>query len=647
MAPRDIPEHTGEPRRRISGSLRRQLLLATVSVQCVLVLGFVALTVVQDTRGARARVEQRLTYQADFLAASAANPLNRHDMATLDHLLDVQRRATSVRGAQITDLRGICIANTDSLMNGRETLREDELQAVPQIAQSPRTQVLATGEGKEGVAPVVWQGKVVGLAWVYPDDKRERALLAETVRTGLWYGLLAMAANALVSLLLAGSVLKPVQKLVGGTRKVAEGAEPSEVFPLRIASNNEIGELSDAFNDMVDSLEKQRAGLNDTLALLDSMLANAPVGFAFLDRKSRFVRVNQHLADMNHQPMSRHLGRPVGELLPPEFAEAVERMTAQVFETGMAQRDLELVTHKTDPSKMRSWIANFFPVRSSGDRVRWVGIIVSEITERKQTEEALRRTEKLAATGRLAASIAHEINNPLEGVTNLLYLLRHHDSLDEEARKYADMAQHEVSRVAEITQQTLRFYKQSTLPVTVSLTELVESVLVLYNGKIQSAQVAVEKRFRQPAQVFGLSGELRQLIANLIGNAMDAMPGGGRLILDVGPSRDAKTGENGIRLVCADTGSGMEDSVRRRIFEPFFTTKEATGTGLGLWVSAEILAKHRAHVRVRSRVRNENDGHAASGTVFMIFFPENGLDMAAVADADAKAAEASSVVSVA
>jgi signal transduction histidine kinase len=618
-------------RGRKSGSLRRQLVFATVSVQCVLVLGFLGLSVWQDWHGAQARLDSRLRYQADFLAASAARPLASGDMDTLEHLLDVQRRATNVRDAQITDPRGRAIANTDGALNGRDTLQDDELAAA---GSATTTRVVKTADGEEGVAPVIAGGRVIALAWIYPDNTREHQQLSAILRTGMWYALLTLLANALVSLLLARSVLKPVHTLVGGTRRVAEGAEPGEVFPLRVASNNEIGELTDAFNDMVESLEKQRGGLNDTLALLDSMLANAPVGFAFLDRKARFVRVNQYLADMNQQPISRHLGHSVGEILAPGMAATVESLTARVFETGESLRDYELVSGRSDPRTMRSWLANFFPVRSSGDKVRWVGIIVSETTERKQTEEALRRTEKLAATGRLAASIAHEINNPLEGITNLLYLLRHDSSLDEQAQRYAEMAQYEVARVSEITQQTLRFYRQSTLPVTVSLAELVESVLVLYHGKIHAAQVTVEKRFAPDTAMFGLSGELRQLIANLVGNAVDAMPFGGRLVLKLAPSHDWATGEAGMRLTCADTGHGMEQAVRRRIFEAFFTTKESTGTGLGLWVSAEILGKHKATVRVRSRTKlGALDGRG--GSVFMIFFPENGVAERATVEAEA------------
>jgi signal transduction histidine kinase len=199
-----------------------------------------------------------------------------------------------------------------------------------------------------------------------------------------------------------------------------------------------------------------------------------------------------------------------------------------------------------------------------------------------------------------------------------LYLLHQQPSLDAEALQYTEMAQHEVARVSEITQQTLRFYRQSTLPVETNLREIIDSVLLLHQGRVHTAQVTVTKECAEELSLFALSGEMRQLMANLIGNSLDAMGGsGGNLVIRGRKSQSWVTGEPGVRLTVADTGCGMDPEVRKRIFEPFFTTKEATGTGLGMWVSWEIVGKHEGTIRVRSRV--------GEGTVFMLFFPENGL----------------------
>jgi len=377
---------------------------------------------------------------------------------------------------------------------------------------------------------------------------------------------------------------------------------------------------------MVSSIEEQRSGLNDTLALLDSMLANAPIGFAFFDRKFRFVRVNQFLADMNHSSISRHLGRTVNEVFPESAAIPMQHAIDSVFESGTAVQDLELTGElDTHPSRVRSWLVNIYPVRTSTNVVRWVGAVIVDTTQRRNSEDALRKTEKLAAAGRLAASIAHEINNPLEAVTNLLYLIQLQDSLAAETREYVELAQHEVARVSEITQQTLRFYRQSTLPITVNVSELLDSVLTLHQGRVTSLQVEVTRMYQSEVELFCFAGELRQLFANLIGNALDAMtPGPGRLILSVRRSRSWRDPSiEGVRVSVFDTGCGMSEEVRSRIFEPFFTTKEATGTGLGLWVSAEIIHKHHGAIRIRSRAE-AHENHAGvdcHGTGFMIFFP--------------------------
>jgi signal transduction histidine kinase len=253
--------------------------------------------------------------------------------------------------------------------------------------------------------------------------------------------------------------------------------------------------------------------------------------------------------------------------------------------------------------------------------VRWAGVIIRDVSERVRSEEALRKTEKLAATGRLAASIAHEINNPLEGLTNLLYLLRTFSGLSGPALDYVNMAEHQTRRIADIAQKTLRFYRQSTLPVRARVGELVDSILDLYKARMHTLNIQLERDLDDEATLFCYEGEVRQVMANLVGNAIDATSGGGRLIVRARRSRSWTNGEaEGIRLTVADTGSGMTPEVRGRIFEAFFTTKEAVGTGLGLWVSQEIIEKHRGLVSVRSRAAGNG---RSSGTVFYVFLPDD------------------------
>jgi len=245
------------------------------------------------------------------------------------------------------------------------------------------------------------------------------------------------------------------------------------------------------------------------------------------------------------------------------------------------------------------------------------GIIVffRDITEQKRSAALLVQTEKLAAVGRLASSIAHEINNPLEAVTNLLYLSENAPSLPE-SRRYLAAAQQELTRVSNIATQTLRFHRQSTNPRETSLQELFESVLTLFQGRINGAGITIERRYDTDRRITAFEGDLRQVFANLISNSLDASVRGGKITIHV---RDGKNRcSEGVRVAVADSGTGMSPETRRRIFEPFFTTKSTTGTGLGLWVSSEILTNHRASIKVRT---SQSPRH--HGTVFSIFFPTN------------------------
>ena len=248
---------------------------------------------------------------------------------------------------------------------------------------------------------------------------------------------------------------------------------------------------------------------------------------------------------------------------------------------------------------------------------RQLAAFVADLTLQKKSEEALRRTEKLAIAGRLAASIAHEINNPLEAVTNLLYLVGT-TRLEDEARGYLQQAERELERVAQITVQTLRFHRRSSRPTETGLAELVQSVLPLFEGRLRLLHASVESRFRAAPSVLVHDGEIRQVVANLVSNATDALGEGGRLLLRVQAQRDPRNGQPGVVVTVADTGCGMTAASIARIFEPFYSTKGATGTGLGLWVSLEIVEKHGGLLNVRSRVAESGK---PSGTVFRLFLP--------------------------
>jgi len=241
---------------------------------------------------------------------------------------------------------------------------------------------------------------------------------------------------------------------------------------------------------------------------------------------------------------------------------------------------------------------------------------LTDMTKRKKIEAALIQAEKLAIASRLAASIAHEINNPLEAITNLLYLASTGDDAAA-AKSYAAQALEEVGRVSHITQQTLKFYRQSTAPSSVQVSEILDSLLVLYHGKLLANKISVHRQYREGPPILCLAGDLRQIFANIIANAVDAMKSGGSLTMRVSASFDWRNQERpGIRTTIADSGTGMDSETLHKIYEPFFTTKNETGTGLGMWVSAQLVERLQGDLRVSSTTRL-----GRSGTAFSLFLP--------------------------
>jgi PAS domain S-box-containing protein len=379
-----------------------------------------------------------------------------------------------VDAAQITVMQGRTLASTDPTMMGKLALSTKEKTYLHDLSQP----VIFSAPGLKGqqweaVAAIRQNGKATNLVWIYPNETQDKQDLRSLVGITLFWAACVLLACTGIAAIVAQSLSRQLRLLTGATRRLIQNPEDTADFPVPVKSATEAADLTIAFNRMVAAMQDQRAGLNETLALLDSMLANAPIGFAFFDRKYRFVRVNQFLADMNGYSFALHLGRGVDGIVPPAPARKLEQSIETVFVSGEPQRNVELLW-EAEPGKPRSWLAHLYPVRTEVETTRWVGAILVDTTEQKRAEETLRRTEKLAAAGRLAASIAHEINNPLEAVTNLLYLIRQED-LSPDTAQFAEMAQQEVARVSEITQQTLRFYRQSTLPGIANVREILDS----------------------------------------------------------------------------------------------------------------------------------------------------------------------------
>jgi PAS domain S-box-containing protein len=298
----------------------------------------------------------------------------------------------------------------------------------------------------------------------------------------------------------------------------------------------------------------------------------------------------------------------------PDYLHEVTRKFQHCLSSGEAWEDTFPLRGKD--GNYRWFLSRALPIRDvNGKVVRWFGTN-TDITDRKLAEEALVKSERLAAMGRLAGIIAHEINNPLEAISNAFYLLRDHPSLDEEARYYSRLAEEELARVAHITKQTLSFYRESQRPIPISLADVLDNVIELQSRNLHVSSVTLDKRFQTQGKIQGYPGELKQVFLNIIGNAVQAMPNGGRLRIGLRESTSRKNGRRGIRVSVCDTGIGIPRENAKRLFEPFFSTKEAKGTGLGLWISRGIIQKYEGSIRFRSIALA-----GKKATCFSVFIP--------------------------
>jgi PAS domain S-box-containing protein len=309
---------------------------------------------------------------------------------------------------------------------------------------------------------------------------------------------------------------------------------------------------------------------------------------------------------------------PIREFFFPEDQDRiVEDFLPTALRNGFGEMEVRFRHFKTNAP---IWMCyQVFVIRDKAGNSLGMATVSRDLTDEKRGEAALVRSEKLAVVGRLAASIAHEINNPLASVTNLLYLALGHDNAPE-VQELLQTAERELRRVSLVTNQTLRFHKQSSEPQLTSSGALLETVLVLFEGRIRNANIQVERRglCEQPIECF--EGDMRQVLANILCNAVDAMPKGGRLVIRSRAGTDWRSGRAGLILTFADTGMGIDPVTQKRLFEAFFTTKGNGGTGLGLWISFEIMERHRGRIRIRSSQQADH-----RGTVVTLFLPDESL----------------------
>ena len=305
------------------------------------------------------------------------------------------------------------------------------------------------------------------------------------------------------------------------------------------------------------------------------------------------------------------VGAWVTLLTPPERREELEH-NRRTLEGGGSVDSHQTERMRKDGTRVLV-LLSISPLRNAKGQLIGASVTARDISAQQRSEEAVRRSEKLATAGRLAASIAHEINNPLEAVLNLLYLARNDPR---QADQYLAMAEQEVGRVARLAQQTLGFVRDTSSPGYMDPAKLMDEVLQLYSRKLEGKKIHVTRRYRAGYEISGNSGEMRQLLANLLTNAVDAMEEGGSLHVRIAPGHRWSDGRHGMRLTVADNGNGISRADLNRIFEPFFTTKKDGGTGLGLWVSWGIVQKHGGSIRLRSRAIGTH-----TGTVFSIFLP--------------------------
>jgi PAS domain S-box-containing protein len=382
--------------------------------------------------------------------------------------------------------------------------------------------------------------------------------------------------------------------------------------------------VSAAYRTSLEILRKRAEEIFQSEQQLRTTLASIGDGVITCDAEGRVQMMNPVASELTGWSQPEAVGRPLDEVF-----HIINEQTGQPLETPVAKvKRLNAVVGVTNHTALIRKDSTSIIIADSGAPIRdQTGAIVGsvlvfrDITIERRTQEALLASEKLAVAGRLAATIAHEIHNPLDAVSNLLYLMRNGVS-EEESKQFIDMAERELARVTQISRAMLGLYRESRAPVPVDLKAILEEILLLMEHRFIELGVTVHTDLPSPVLVDAFPAELRQVFTNLITNAAEAATPRGEVrvsasTLAAGISSSGQKMPPGALVIIADNGAGIADDVRPHLFQPFFTTKGENGTGLGLWVSRGIVGKHGGTIDVAS-----DTGNSSHGTVVSVFLAE-------------------------
>jgi PAS domain S-box-containing protein len=385
--------------------------------------------------------------------------------------------------------------------------------------------------------------------------------------------------------------------------------ENSEVAAMLVAVGSQVGQVIErrrAERELRESEERHRT-ISETAS--DAILT--------IDEESTIIFANPAVEQVFGYSVDELVGNSLTTLMPKNLQSKHIAGLSRYLKggrKGIPWKGVEMPGHHKSGQELQLEVS--FGEFQKNNRRFFTGV-VRDISSRKQAENALKSSEKLAATGRLAASMAHEINNPLTSVTNILYLLNLDPALTVPNRRLVETAQQEINRVSHIVKQTLGFYRESNEPVDTDLAEIVDGVLELFANQIRTHSIRVTRQYRATGTIKTLPGELRQVVSNLVENAIQAAQHEGCLVLRLADSAEySDSYRPGVRFTVSDNGHGITPVNQKKVFEPFFTTKGERGTGLGLWVTRGIVEKHGGSIRLRSSVKP-----GQCGTSFSVFLP--------------------------